>query len=851
MRKSRNKARLAYAAGLSAGVVGAALLAVPTPAFAAALTTISPTSGPATTTVTITSSSTTGSTTSFATGTAAVFLTTTSPATACPTYSANPGATYTAATNVTKSAADTVSFTVPSGLNPGSGNAPVTYKICAYSDIAGTPGKVNDDPANLFTVLPSLSTSGGPSGTSVTVKAAALDAFATGTPAAIYTNATTCPANYTTTITDKVAYAATGATKVDNTTATFTVPSGVTLASGAPQAMNFCVYKNNTGSSGAAVAGPLAFTQTPTVTSNPNNGAPGAGNTITFTAPSGTTTFATAPGIRFSATGCPATYGTPGTLAVTSVTKTTTTAVTGVLPSGANPTNVSTPYNVCFYGGSSSGDTLTGTSLYTINIPSVQLSSTVGTAAGGNGVTATSTAAFLSGVTTPYVVFTKEERCPIYYTTTGTVPTTVASRKLSTTRAAVTVPALPLTNAAATDYQMCIYGGNTGSSTLLTAAQYTSATSPTLSAVTPAAGTVLGGTEITVSGNYLTTAAGSITATLGGVPLLDITPVNATSFTARTPMHAKETGVILTVNTPNGSVSLPSAYSYVPAIEATPNTAPTGAPGVNLAIRGVGLASATFGASASNAHIYLVRGEYDPTEVVTSSGVMVNPAIAECGDVLVISDNEAACVLNLAQRLNVPVANTAQRVTAADVDTITGSKVVTSAAGFLASDVGKPITGTGLQPGTVIRDVVGSGANSQAILSKAATATSGSSDIAATIGAAAVRGSITLTGDASSTVAFSGTALTPADVGRVITGTGITNPRQILSVDAAAHTALMSGTVPAVSPSDVALFATVPVPAGAYTLTFVSNGSPAANTGDLTYSQSVVTPGSTFTVTAS
>ncbi|WP_189335314.1 IPT/TIG domain-containing protein [Actinoplanes ianthinogenes] len=818
--------------------------------MAAALATITPTSGPATTTVTITSSSTTGTTTSWATGTAAVFLTTTNPSTACPTYSGNPGATYTAATNVTKSAADTVSFTVPAGLNPGAGNAPVTYKICAYSDVAGTPAKVNDDPANLFTVLPSLSTSGGPTGTTVTVKAPAADAFSTGTPAAIYTNATTCPVNYTTTITDKVAYAATGATKVDNTTATFNIPSGVTLTSGTPQAMNLCVYKNNTGSSGAAVAGPLAFTQTPGVTSNPTSGAPGAANTITFTAPSGTTSFATAPGIRFSATGCPATYGTPGTLAVTNVTKTGTTTVTGVLPAGANPTNVATPYNVCFYAGSSSGDTLIGTSLYTINIPSVQLSSTVGTAAGGNGITATSTAAYLSGVTTPYVVFTKEERCPIFYSTTGTVATTVASRKLSNNRAAITVPALPLTNAAATDYQACIYGGTSGTSTLLSAATYTSATAPTLSAVTPAAGTVLGGTEITVSGNYLTTAPGSITATLGGLPLTDITPINATSFTARTPMHAKESNVILTVNTPNGSVSLPAAYSFVPAIEATPNTAPNTAVAVNLAIRGVGLASANFTPGVANSHIYLARGEYDPTEVVGSSGTMVNPAIAECGDVLVISDNEAACVLNLAQRLNIPAANVASRQTAAtDVDTVTGSKVITSAVtGFLPSDIGKPITGTGIPAGTIVRDIVGT---TQAILSKAATATSGSSDIQATIGSAALRSSLTMTGTGTPSITFSGTDLTVADVGRWLTGTGFGAPRQILSVDPAGHTAALSGNAPNASPTDVSVLANVPVPAGAYTLTFVSNGSPAANTGDVNYSQSVVTPGSTFTVTNS
>ncbi|GAA4590301.1 hypothetical protein BJY16_009189 [Actinoplanes octamycinicus] len=841
MRKSRNKTRLAYAAGLSTGVVGAALLAAPTMALAVAPTSITPTSGPAGTQITFVAT-----TTAFSTGTPTAAFS--SSLASCPADYTSLGPNATAATNVAKLAGtnDTLQFTVPAGLAVPAGGAAKQYRVCVYGATATT--LVNDDPGNIFTVQPALSTSGGPTGTTVTVKAAASDAFATGTPAAIYTNNSTCPANYTTTITDKVAYAATGANKVDNTTATFNIPTGVTLTSGAPQAMNLCVYKNNTNASGAAVAGPLAFTQTPSVTANPTNGAPGAGNTITFTVPTNVGTFASTPGIRFSATGCPATYGTPGTAAVTSVTKVSATTVTGVLPAGANATNVSTPYSVCFYGGSSSGDTLVGTSSYTINVPAVTLSSTVGTAAGGNGVTATSTAAFLSGVTTPYVVFTKLDQCPAFYTTTGTVATTVASRKLSNYRAAVTVPALPLTNAAATEYQMCIYGGNTGSSTLLSAASYTSATAPTLSGVTPAAGTVLGGTEITVSGANLTTAAGSITATLGGVPLLDVTPVNSTSFTARTPMHAKESNVILTVNTPNGSVSLPSAYSFVPAIEATPNTAPNTAVAVNLAIRGVGLSSATFNGSQAQAHIYLARGEYDPTEVATSSGIMVNPAIAECTDVLVISDNEAACILNLTQRLNIPPANVASRQTGAgEVTPVSGSKVVTiTTSTFLQSDVGKVITGAGIPAGTVIREVTAAGTS--AVLSKAATA---GVAMQATIGAANARGSLTVVGNGTANVSFADGILTKADIGRWITGTNYAAPRQVLSVDEAADTAVLSGVAPNASTADVVVIPNVPVPAGAYTLTFVSNGSPAANTGDPTYSQSVVTPGATFTVTNS
>jgi hypothetical protein len=58
---------------------------------------------------------------------------------------------------------------------------------------------------------------------------------------------------------------------------------------------------------------------------------------------------------------------------------------------------------------------------------------------------------------------------------------------------------------------------------------------PTVAAVTPAAGSTLGGTTITVTG---TNFAAGATVTVGGTPATDVAVAGPTSLTARTPQHA-------------------------------------------------------------------------------------------------------------------------------------------------------------------------------------------------------------------------------------------------------------------------------------------------------------------------
>jgi hypothetical protein len=94
--------------------------------------------------------------------------------------------------------------------------------------------------------------------------------------------------------------------------------------------------------------------------------------------------------------------------------------------------------------------------------------------------------------------------------------------------------------------------------------------SPTVSAIAPATGTTLGGTEVTISGTNFALGA---SVTVGGAPATNVAVQNPTSLTARTPQHAAGTAdVRVTVGAQ--SAMLPGAFTYVPP-SVTPNSPPT------------------------------------------------------------------------------------------------------------------------------------------------------------------------------------------------------------------------------------------------------------------------------------
>jgi hypothetical protein len=723
-------------------------------------------------------------------------------------------------------------------------------------------------PSAAWAAAPTLSPSAGPAGTVVTATHADINsADAIG---AIFTTNTTCPDKYTTTITGQTVVAATSPTKATSTTATFVVPSTLPLgANGAVKSYNVCVFNGTVANTSSKIGDAVAvFSFTPSVTLSPTSGASGGGNALTATLPATSALFTSAPGVRFAPGVCPAAYDTnvAGTVDAGLATRTSSTVATVTVPAGVLGTGLTTPYNVCFYTNATTGTLLASTATaYNVTLPAITLSSTVGPSTGGNGISAISTANFLLGVTTLGALFTNAATCPAKYAAgitynASTEPRSVVQaapgtvRKVANNRLAVTVPALPQANSAPTLYQACFYNGTTvNTSTLLASSGYTSTTVQTLTSITPGSGSAMGGNTITVIGTGFPTTPGSITATLGGLPLTDVNPISPTAFSATAPMHGVENDVTLVVTTPAGTRTLLAAYDFVNSISVTPNTSPNTVPSVDLLVRGVGFLSTNFGNGVSNAHLYLVDGVYNGDIVAGSR--KVNGPVSECSDVLAISDAELICTLVLNRRLDVTGALVDPAVTAIRSDnalvTTNNSRVVTGT-GFTVADIGQPIgqtAGTAAIPaGTTIVDVLSA---TTALISKAATS---AGTVTVNIGTAAVRtnNTIDLTNSSTAVSADAGT-FTAADIGRGVTGTGITTGSVITAVNAAGDGATLSlatASNAAGTNVSVTFYEATRVPDGAYNLIFVSTGT-ANSSSDPDYSQSVVSSGSTFTVASS
>ena len=495
------------------------------------------------------------------------------------------------------------------------------------------------------------------------------------------------------------------------------------------------------------------------------------------------------------------------------------------------------------------------------------LSATTGpTGSSTTTITGTSTTAFLTTSQTAPVATFSQAACLNAYATsvaattapstanTGNVPVPAANlKKLSNNKIAITVPSAVVavgSPQAPTKYNVCLYPSATVGAVLAASATYTAALAPTITAVTPGAGPALGGNVISVSGLNIPTT-GTITATLGGIPLTGITGITATGFNAIAPAHSAEDNVTLQVVTSAGTAILRNAYDYTNSIDIAPNTAPNTATAVDIDVMGTGFLTPTFGSGTSNAHVYLVDGAY---ESATNGTNRANGPIAECGNVLVVSDIELICTMALNQRLNAAGNLTlpAARTITTDISTTDGSPVITSAgaANFSALDVGVPITESGntnIPAGTTIVSVL---SPTRAVLSAEALATAGSA-ITVSVGGPlrSVASVVTnTTAGTANTVTAPASSFTTADIGRPIVGTGIPAGTTITAIAAGGAGATLSNAATAAGTISGAVHAAAPVPNGAYTLTVVSNGSLNAATTDTDYSQTIVSSDATFTV---
>jgi trimeric autotransporter adhesin len=720
----------------------------------------------------------------------------------------------------------------------------------------------------------------GPASGTITVTDSATS-FTTAPGAAQFQAGATCNATALATNTTSV-FAASSVAKTDANTVTVGVPATLALAAnGVAKGYAICFYAAATvGSAAVTTSSVPAYTvANASGTVSPTSGASGGGNTITVTAPTTAPYFTgvATPSVVFSTSACNSVYPTsPSSTLIATATKTPTTSntvVTVPVPGGVLGTGTTAAaYNVCFYNGTTQGTSaLLGSSTYNVTLPAVTLNSTVGASTGGAGIIATSTANFLTGVSSLGAAFTTAATCPTTYPAAATyaagppvVPGVVLAaantvRVLGNNKLAATVPALPLSLGTPTVYQACFYNGTTqGTSTILAAASYSSTTVPTPTSVTPNAGPARGGTTITVSGTNFPTTAGAITATLGGTALASITPVSSTAFTAVTPNHSVMASAPLIVTTSAGSATLQGAFSFTNALEISPNTAPSTSTAVNMDVLGAGFTQlpGTFA-------IYLVDGVYDSTPNPDNPTNFANGPVAACTNVLVVTDSELICTMQLNRRLledgSTLLDGATYSNTVADVVTTIGSPVITSATGsFSAADVGRPIIqatpveilGTSSANTTYITAVTSPW---RAVMSKPAAATSAGAGISATIGGLPVRAAF------SGTTAANGNAVTAtagsfsnSDVGRAISGaaaTTIAAGTTITGVNAAGTVATLSQPVGGGGTGLVSVFVGSAVPDGAYNLTIVSHGAlSGAADNPSTYTQTAVSSGSTFTV---
>jgi hypothetical protein len=409
----------------------------------------------------------------------------------------------------------------------------------------------------------------------------------------------------------------------------------------------------------------------------------------------------------------------------------------------------------------------------------------------------TSAQPFLSGVAAPGVLVTPGGGCPDHFNETSgfnpaPAPVTGSNvRRLTSYRIVVTIP--PLTAQAPgpngpLPYSVCFFSDATNGSPV-GSGYYAAAVVANPTGVTPSAGPATGKTDITVVGTDFPTDPGRISATLGGVPLSDIRSLGDKAFTAKTPAHAPEDNVTLVVTAPAGTKALQNAFSFVNPVTVTPNTAPSTMPNVDVDVQGMGFLAMNFGSGGNAARVFLVRGVYNGAEAAT--GTRANAPVAECVDVLPISDQELVCTLRLNRRLDATGgifdSTGYTKTLTTDVGTTAGSRVITSAAGkFSADDIGQmiveDIAPSHIPASSTITSVLGP---TKAVIS--APASQNGSTLTAVIGAVAVHtftNALITTADSTTVSLASGAgAFTSADVGRVFSGTtGIPNGTTIVAV---------------------------------------------------------------------
>ena len=679
-----------------------------------------------------------------------------------------------------------------------------------------------------------------------------------------------CAATYPTATTTILAVDQTASVSANSTkSVTFKVPTGATPGTNGQAKRYVACFYGATGSNNReGNQNGYTFYVGTAPTLSPAFGLTGTANSVALTASTNVFTGVTTLGAQYTTEPCPAAYGTPAAGTAGTATRTGDAAATVTVPATLTSTAANARYNVCLYNGTATSSTLVTVGSY--GVTQLVLSQGTGPWQGGNSLDVTSPNQVLAGIESPGVNVTAGA-CPTKYESSDTVGTSLVAdvRKISNSRFAFTVPALRSTAPAAPPaaqpvWNVCLYGGtDDGTSDLVANVPYTITTLHTAIEVSPKAGPALGGVKIVVSGTAFPTD-GSLTATIGGTPLTGVKVLSPTAFEAITPAHAPANNVALTVTTAAGTFLLTNAYSFTSALVVDPNTAPN-TRSVNVVIKGVGFQSANFNQGGgtptlAGSHFYLVEGVYAGNEGVASSGVRANPPVAECRNVLVLKDTEAICTLNLARRLDAAGADYLTPAVpgtgigapaATTIASTVNSRVLRSTADLFTRDhEGLTVhesTPTNFAAGTRIVDVI---SPRLAVISTPALATAATINLALlpptarTVNVTTANATTALTAPATDTFLAS-------DDERYIVGANIALGIKLDSVtdgDTATLSAV-SGASPGTGSANL-LTLNVPVPEGAYNMTYVSNGALNASSTDPNYVQSTVSSTSTFSVSS-
>lgn len=676
-----------------------------------------------------------------------------------------------------------------------------------------------------------------------------------------------------------------------------TVPASIALLTGQTTATwNVCVYPAV--GAGQVLASSGTYTiGTPGLDLSSNYGPSGGGNIITATPNSGTLPNTVAVQFQYVGntaanawcTANPATAAAPAASAGPPVTQTAgvvavaaaqapvasgkiTITVPAALALTTTPAQLTAQYNICVY--ASTGSTaalLAGTGKpYTIAGKTLTLNTTKGPLAGG---VSTLIATLPNGANFPAGATAELQwggtgvngGCnPVYQsaaTPAGTAQAQNAGVVVSSDvrnlgdRLSITVPNVPAATTVsptqtAASYNVCVYGGSTGTSPIVagTTTVLALASPATVTGVTPDASGTVGGGEVTV---YGTNFSSDMTAQIAGQDAT-VTSVadSGTSFTVTVPPHAAGGPFSISVSTAGGTASGSGLFTYSNGITLRPNTASnTKFGGTNVSVKGSGFAALPFvpggadtaGTTPNTAtpHIYLVKGLYSDTG---TAPFKANGQVTECQGVLPLGDAELLCTLYLAgDGPNPQPAGAACDCTVAASVT---NQMTTSTTQLTPQMVGMEVTSTG--------DHIGIG-NYIASVQDATHATLAKNSDGTAVSAGVLTPTPVLSGATTSTAAgvttlAKATSFAATDVGRLVVGPGIA-PNTTIAGYTNAGAVTLSKPATANIGGGGATFTVggYQVPTGVYTMTVVSSGAPNAS-AVAGYWQTVISSGSTFTV---